>query len=126
MSDGFKIYSRDDPTRNYRTLEALRRLLDQANRATVVVYTMNATGVQMLGLTAEDSVGGMTSDQVEEQLANRRTSAFESQEGLDYLARETGGLSIRNTNDLSGGIRRVIKVTELLHDWLPARRVYFR
>ena len=39
ISDGFRIYSRDDPDRNYRTLLALRRLIDQANRATVVIYT---------------------------------------------------------------------------------------
>ncbi|MDQ2856645.1 MAG: VWA domain-containing protein, partial [Acidobacteriota bacterium] len=32
ISDGFTIYSRDDPTRNYRALDALRRLVDQALR----------------------------------------------------------------------------------------------
>jgi hypothetical protein len=42
-------------------------------------------------------------------LSDRRTSAFESQDGLNYLARETGGMAIHNTNDLSGGIRRVIE-----------------
>jgi hypothetical protein len=51
----------------------------------------------------------MSSDQVEQQLSDRRNAAFESQEGLDYLARETGGVAIRNNNDLSGGIRRVIE-----------------
>ncbi|HEY3042136.1 MAG TPA: VWA domain-containing protein [Pyrinomonadaceae bacterium] len=109
ISDGFRIYSRDDPTRNYRTLVALRRLVDQANRATVVIYTMNASGLQTYGLTAADSTGSMSSDQVEEQLSNRRNAAFESQEGLDYLARETGGIAIRNNNDLSAGVRRVIE-----------------
>src|SRR2546425_5461204 len=37
ISDGFRIYSRDDPTRNYRALERLRRLIDQANRSSVVI-----------------------------------------------------------------------------------------
>ena len=109
ISDGFRIYSQNDPSRNYRTLLALRRLIDQANRATVVIYTMNATGLQVLGLTAADSTGGMSSDEIEKQLSDRRTSAFESQDGLNYLAKETGGIAIRNTNDLSGGIRRVIE-----------------
>jgi len=108
ISDGFRIYDRDDANRNYRTLMALQRLIDQANRATVVIYTMNATGLQVFGLTAADATGGMTADQVDQQLTNRRASAFEVQEGLDYLAQETGGLAIRNTNDLSGGIRRVM------------------
>jgi len=109
ISDGFRIYSRDDPNRNYRALLALRRLIDQANRATVIIYTMNAAGLQTLALTAADSTSGLTSNQVEQQLSNRRNAAFESQEGLDYLARETGGVAIRNNNDLSGGIRRVIE-----------------
>lgn len=109
ISDGFRIYSRDDPDRSYRALLALRRLIDQANRATVVIYTMNASGLQTLSLTAADSTGEMSSEQIEQQLSNRRAASFEVQEGLDYLARETGGLAIRNTNDLSGGIRRVIE-----------------
>ncbi len=109
ISEGFRIYSRGDPTRSYRALQSLQRLVDRANRASVVIYTMNAVGLQTLGLTAADSTGEMTLDQVEQQLANRRNLAFESQEGLDYLARQTGGVSIRNTNDLSGGIRRVLE-----------------
>lgn len=109
MSDGFRIYTRGESNRNERTLMALRRLLDQANRATVVIYTMNASGLQTLGLTAADHTGGMSSQQLELQLTDRRTTAFESQDGLDYLARETGGFPIRNTNDLSGGIRRVME-----------------
>ncbi len=109
MSDGFRISSVDDPERNYRTLLALRRLIDQANRATVVIYTMNASGLQVFGLTAADSTAGRSSEEVEEMLSDRRTAAFESQDGLNYLAKETGGIAIRNTNDLSGGIRRVIE-----------------
>src|SRR6185503_17965202 len=66
ISDGFKIYSAGDPDRNYRTLMALRRLIDQANRATVVIYTMNASGLQVLGLTAADSTGGRSSEEVEQ------------------------------------------------------------
>jgi VWFA-related protein len=109
MSDGFRISSLDDPERNYRTLLALRRLIDQANRATVVIYTMNASGLQVFGLTAADSTAGRSSEEIEQMLSDRHTAAFESQDGLNYLAKETGGIAIRNTNDLSGGIRRVIE-----------------
>lgn len=109
VSDGFRIYNRDDPTRSYRALQALQRLIDQASRASVVIYTMNATGLQTFGLTAADNAGGMTPDQLEQQLASRRTAAFDSQEGLNYLARQTGGIAIHDTNDLSGGIRRVME-----------------
>src|ERR1044072_3395742 len=46
VSDGFRIYKLDDPNANFLALERLRRLIDQANRAAVVIYTMNATGLQ--------------------------------------------------------------------------------
>lgn len=108
ISDGFKIYSQDDPTRNIRALDRMRRLIDQAGRASVVIYTMNATGLQTLTLSAADSTGAMTAEQVEQQLSNRRFDAFESQQGLTYLAEETGGIAIRNSNDLSGGIKKVM------------------
>lgn len=108
VSDGLKIFNSDDPTRTTRVLDALRRLTDLANRASVVIYTMDARGLQTLGLTAADDVGGMSGDQIETQLSNRRAGFFESQNGLNYLAEQTGGIPIRNTNDLAGGIKRVL------------------
>jgi VWFA-related protein len=108
LSDGIKIFNRDDPTRSDRVLEALKRLVDQANRASVVIYTMDARGLQTLGLTAADDTSGMSADQLEQQLSNRRSDFFESQNGLNYLAHETGGIAMRNSNDLNGGIRKVL------------------
>jgi hypothetical protein len=46
---------------------------------------------------------------LDDRLADRRTAAFETQEGLDYLAQQTGGIAIKNNNDLSSGIRRVLE-----------------
>lgn len=107
LSEGFSLFRREDG--NTRVLEALRRLTDLANRASVVIYTMDARGLQTLGLTAEDSTAGQTPDELESRLADRRTALFETQSGLAYLAQQTGGLAIRNTNDLSGGIKRVLE-----------------
>jgi len=109
ISDGFVIYNRNDPTRNYRAFNALRRLIDQATRASVVIYTMNAVGLQVLMLSAADAPGERTAAQIEQELSNRRLAAFDSQEGLNYLAQETGGIAIRNNNDLSSGIKRIIE-----------------
>ena len=109
ISDGFRIYSRDDPTRNYRTVQRLQRLVDEAGRASVVIYTMNATGLQTLGMTAADNMSGRDMQQMQNALNSRRNAAFETQEGLDVLARQTGGIAIKNSNDLSGGIRRVLE-----------------
>src|SRR5215510_8680984 len=58
MSDGVSIYL--DQNRDNRVLGPLRRLADLANRASVVIYTIDARGLQSLELTAADDVHGMS------------------------------------------------------------------
>jgi VWFA-related protein len=109
ISDGFKIFNRSDPLGSGRILTALRHLTDLANRASVVIYTLDARGLQSLVLNAADDSGGMTADQIKQSLSNRRLDFFESQSGLIYLAQQTGGLAFRNNNDLNNGIKRVVE-----------------
>ena len=109
MSDGFQIFNRSEPTGNARILDALASLTEMANRASVVIYTLDPRGLPVLGLTAADNTSGMGPEQLQQSLDNRRSDFFESQNGLNYLAQQTGGLAIRNTNDLSGGIKRAIE-----------------
>lgn len=106
LSDGFRLYNRDENSQ--RVLESLRRLTDLANRASVVIYTIDARGLQTLMLTAADNVSDQTPQQIEEALDARRQEMFDTQQGLQYLAQETGGFGIRNSNDLGRGIRRVL------------------
>ncbi|MDT4953230.1 MAG: hypothetical protein QOJ02_1368 [Acidobacteriota bacterium] len=108
LSDGIQIFNRDDPSRSSRVLEALRRLTDLANRASVVIYAMDARGLQTLGLTAADSTSGYSAQELETKMQERRDDFFESQNGLNYLAQQTGGFFVRNTNDLGTGIKRVL------------------
>lgn len=111
ISDGFKLYEEDHQTgtRDYgRVLDALRRLVDAANRASVVIYTLDARGLVYTGLTAADDTSGRSADQVESELSDRRNQLFDTQDGLIYLARQTGGTSMINNNDLSGGIRHIL------------------
>jgi VWFA-related protein len=112
ISDGIKIFNNQEPGRSNRMLEALRRLTDLANRASVVIYTMDARGLPVLNFSAADSSAGFTPDQFEQELAARRDGYFESQNGLNYLAQQTGGMFVRNNNDLNAGIRRVIQDQE--------------
>ena len=109
VSDGLRIFDRSNLGRTQRVLQALRLLTDQANRASVTIYTMDARGLQTLGLTAADSTSGMRPDQIAQQMAERSSQFSESQDGLIVLARQTGGLAIRNNNDLAGGIRKVLE-----------------
>ena len=110
LSDGFSLFTRnsDGFSDSTRVLETLRRLVDAANRASVVVYTMDARGLQTVGFTAQDDAADLSSDAVEARLNDRKNQLFDTQEGLTYLARQTGGTSIINNNDLSGGIRKIL------------------
>lgn len=119
ITDGFNIFptahsntsSRAEgsaPGGNDRVLEALRRLTDLANRASVVIYTMDPRGLPNLGFSAEDNLSNLRPDQIQSALSNRSNEYISSQDGPNLLARETGGFSIRNTNDLSAGVRQVL------------------
>ncbi|HVF30006.1 MAG TPA: VWA domain-containing protein [Pyrinomonadaceae bacterium] len=110
LSDGFSLVSRDSAgfIQTNRVFESLRRLVDLANRAAVVVYTLDARGLQYTGITAADDLSGRDIQQVENDLNDRRNRILDTQAGLKYLARQTGGLAIVNNNDLSGGIRKIL------------------
>jgi VWFA-related protein len=109
VSDGIRIFDRRDPSRSRRVLDSLDRLTDLANRASVVIYTMDARGLPTLGLTAADNTSGRNMQQVQTALADRSADFSDSQAGLIYLSQQTGGFAIRNTNDLSAGMKTVLE-----------------
>ncbi len=109
FSDGFKLYSVEDNASYDRTIDALKKLVDRANRASVVIYTFDARGLVYTGITAADDVSGLTQEQQINVSSNRSSELFETQEGLNALAIETGGIAFRNNNDLSGGIKKILE-----------------
>jgi len=108
FSDGLQIFNPSEPNGSSRILNSLQLLLDQANRASVVINTMDVRGLVTFGLTAVDNTWNMSPAQVEAKLSQRRANFFDSQNGLNYLAEQTGGLAIRNTNDMNGGVKRIM------------------
>src|SRR6185369_10169932 len=118
ISDGFKLMDAEPlsrTSRNDRTLQRLQQLIDETSRASVVIHTINAKGLQTRSLSAADSLaaadsssGARTPDQVADALRDRGNEAFDLQSGLDYLADETGGVAIHNSNDIAGGIKKII------------------
>ena len=106
VSDGIPIFNRNEP--NDPVIQALRFLTDLANRSSVVIYCLDARGLPILGFTAEDDLSGSSVQDVMDKLQGRRLDFYNSQAGLIYLARTTGGLAVTNSNDLAGGIRRVL------------------
>jgi VWFA-related protein len=110
VSDGFQLFGRDRD--NTQVLDNVRRLVDLANRSSVVIYSLDAKGLLPLGMTAADDVSQMSQQQINERYSQQSQALFDSQEGLTYVARETGGFAVLNNNDLSFGINRVLKDNE--------------
>jgi VWFA-related protein len=107
---------------NYRVIDALRRLIDLANRSSVVFYTLDARGLQTLNDSAANSLVGKTQgtlsgevgatglngSSVMQDLMSRSLEIQEAQNGMNYLANQTGGFMVTNNNDIALGIRRVL------------------
>lgn len=110
LSDGFRLFNRDasGAIESSRIMGSLRSLIDQANRSSVVIYTLDPRGLVYTGLTAADNTAGRSTQEVDQAMSDRGNDLRETQDGLVYLARQTGGFAIINNNDLSGGIRRVL------------------
>lgn len=109
FSDGFSLRTSDRGPSSERVYQALRQLTDLANRASVVVYAIDARGLVVPMLSAEDNTLGMTAEQMDQAQRQRSFEIFDTQSGLDFLARETGGFLIKNANDLVRGVRRIVE-----------------
>ncbi len=101
FSDGFGL-----PGGGSRVADALRRVTDQANRAAVTLYTVDARGlVNTDYISAADDV---SPDNTSAFRNSRSLALFVSQSGLNYLAAQTGGHFTYNANDLGKGLRRAL------------------
>jgi VWFA-related protein len=111
FSDGFRLFERDrqGTPETGRVLEFLKQLIDMANRASVVVYSVDPRGLQTTGFTAQDQIADTSPDAMNSLVADRRNELFETQDGLRYLSRQTGGFAVVNNNDIIGGVRRVLE-----------------
>jgi len=104
VSEGFAVGGAGIDSNAIR--DAMQMLVDRANRAGVVLYAIDPRGLVITGLTAADAVGNparMAS------IASERASALrDTQDGLRYLAGETGGFAVVNSNDLALGMKRIM------------------
>jgi VWFA-related protein len=105
VSEGFSVAG---PGMDHALIrEALQQLVDESNRAGVVIYALDPRGLVHIGLSAADARGmgprGMAS------LARMRGAALrESQDGLRFVAGQTGGFAVVNSNDLALGLQRIM------------------
>ena len=104
VSEGFSVFGFGMDSEFVRA--AMEGLVDRANRAGVVVYALDPRGLIVTGPTAADAG---SSPRYMTRISGLRSSALrESQDGLRYLAGETGGFAVVNNNDLAAGMRRIM------------------
>ena len=105
VSDGFVLFGPGNA--NTEVLEAMRRLIDRANRAGAVIYAVDARGLVCGCLTAADKTSGLSASSFGARTEARLEALAATQDGLRYLAGETGGFAVVNSNNLPGALDRI-------------------
>ena len=81
----------------------LNRIAEKAIRSSVVIYGIDAGGLQYTGLTAADNIRASSPQQLNQIINNTMSSRSmliqQRREGADLIARQTGGFLVRNSND---------------------------
>ena len=109
FSDGFDITQDATKSRSSVVFEMLQDLVEYANRSSVVVYSFDTRGLKSMSIQASDSTYEVI-DGHRGQKEKLRTDEFkEKQDGLVYLAKQTGGQALLDSNDLNGGIQRSLE-----------------
>ncbi len=106
VSDGFRIdYGEQsgDPETEVdiasRIQKASRLLTDECHRASLVVYSIDARGLDSLSFGAEHMFPHQAS----------RRQFFQQRGGLHLLAADTGGMFFKDNNDLSLATQRILR-----------------
>lgn len=110
-SEGFQLAVGVDPRVRY----GVDHVVDQATRAGVVIYAIDAQALQTGGLRASDDMHSIDAQRNRDAMgeavgglaAGRLRANRDAQESLVYLAEQTGGFAVVNTNDLAGGLGRI-------------------
>jgi VWFA-related protein len=110
FSENLKLFSRNGD--NDLALQQARRLEDAANRAGVVIYSIDPRGLQTTSLTAADNTGKMSRKQLNNFSMMRSQQIVRSQDGMVMLANDTGGLFFHDSNDIAGQLRKAVADTE--------------
>ena len=109
FSENLRIFNRQPDL----AVEALvQHLIDAANRASVVVYSVDPRGIPVHALVAADNAQYSSPQRVAALPMQRASATFFSRDGLVALASGTGGLFLHDNNDLDGQVRQVVRDTE--------------
>ncbi|MET0648207.1 MAG: VWA domain-containing protein [Pyrinomonadaceae bacterium] len=107
LSDGIPLPPPEDDSG--RILAGINRVIESANRASVIIYTVDARGLQTFSLFDASSPGTPSLEQMASTMRSRSSDLGDSQRGMRALAEETGGVAYVNSNDIGGGVRRALE-----------------
>ena len=123
ISDGFGFPSQEGES--FQMREQMRRLVDLANRSSVVIYSLDSTRLTVFRPPSPMWPAGPSpaSGNSVPPILRSPTSLpppsrpmpqprADMRSGLIYLAHETGGLTMLNNNDLNASMRRALHDTE--------------
>jgi VWFA-related protein len=99
VSEGF-IY---DPN-----LDEFKRVVQAARRSNAAIYFLDTRGLQGMPIYMTAEFGPAIAEQ---DMGAIFAETFEASEGSESLAADSGGFSVKNTNDLEKGIRRIADET---------------
>jgi VWFA-related protein len=112
VSESMKVMFEDNKTpsqgRELVLKERLQRLVDNANKAAVVIHSIDPRGVLYTGMSAEDNVATQSDDDVADIYAQRSAQLINTQDGMVKIAQQTGGLFIQNHNDIDRAVAKAV------------------
>ena len=100
VSEGF-IY---DPN-----LDEFKRVTQASRRSNVAVYFLDTRGLGGMPIYATAEFGPPIAEQ---DLGAMFVENLEASEGAESIASDTGGFTVKNTNDLSRGIKRIAEESQ--------------
>lgn len=101
-------------------LPGFRNVVTAARRANVAVYFIDARGLDAGGTALGAEMGVPIAAEV---MGSQLAEAAEAREGSESIADDTGGFTVKNANDLAGGLRRIARESRsyYLLGYTPAR-----
>jgi VWFA-related protein len=91
------------------TIDEFKRVNEASRRANAAIYFVNARGLEGMPLAMTAQFGPALPEQ---DVGFAFAETLDAVEGSDSVADDSGGFTVRNTNDLAGGIQRIARETQ--------------
>ena len=90
------------------SLNEFKRLIEASRRASTAIYFVNGRGLEGLPLSL---AADMSAPLPAQDIGFAFSETLEESEGSESLAADSGGFTVRNTNDLASGFKRIADET---------------